>query len=74
MIENLVPSELRVAFYLCQGLKSQTIANLLHISVKTVKNHLTSIYSKLGVRKRIEAIMIMLCWDERVLQAALSSH
>lgn len=57
---KLVSSELKVAHYLCLGLKNLEIARHLYISEKTVKNHLSSIYRKLGVRNRIEAVLIMM--------------
>ena len=68
---RLMPSEIKVAYYLCLGLKSKDIASRLHISIKTVKNHLVSIYRKLGVSKRINAITIMMSWDERTLRASV---
>jgi LuxR family maltose regulon positive regulatory protein len=41
---------------LSQGVSNQEIAEQLHIAVGTVKNHLKSIYSKLDVRSRIQAV------------------
>ena len=37
-----------------EGASNEEIANQLFISVKTVERHLTSAYSKLGIRSRKE--------------------
>lgn len=37
-----------------RGDKSQVIAEVLHISEHTLRNHLTTIYSKLGARNRLD--------------------
>ena len=37
-----------------QGMSAKTIASKLFISEKTVRNQLTTIYSKLGVSSQIE--------------------
>jgi two-component system NarL family response regulator len=42
---------------LAQGAKNAEIAQCLCVSIGTVKNHLTSIYEKLGVDNRAEAIV-----------------
>jgi DNA-binding CsgD family transcriptional regulator len=40
---------------LCDGRSNAAIGHELHISEKTVRNHVSSIYAKLGVRSRAEA-------------------
>ncbi len=41
---------------LIEGLDNQTIARQLNLSVKTVENHLTSLYRRLNVQSRLEAV------------------
>ena len=52
---TLSPRESEVHELLAQGLKNEEIANLLYISLSTVKVHVKHIYEKLGVRSRLEA-------------------
>lgn len=40
------------------GAPSRSIANDLHISEHTLRNHLTAIYSKLGVSSRLELLVL----------------
>ncbi|MGN6521065.1 MAG: PAS domain-containing protein [Dokdonella sp.] len=40
-----------------EGLADKAIATRLHLSPRTVRNHATSIYAKLGVRGRAEAML-----------------
>lgn len=40
------------------GVSSRVIANDLHISEHTLRNHLTAIYSKLGVSSRLELLVL----------------
>jgi len=55
--EGLTPRELEVLQALAQGLKNEEIAKELFITEKTVKSHLGSIFSKLGVNDRSQAIL-----------------
>lgn len=55
MDRNLTERELHVLFYLAKGLTNDEIANILHISVHTVKAHLEAVYEKLVVKNRIQA-------------------
>jgi DNA-binding NarL/FixJ family response regulator len=52
----LTPRELEVLHLLPKGYTNRQIAETLTIAETTVKNHLTSIYSKLGVKGRAGAI------------------
>jgi DNA-binding CsgD family transcriptional regulator len=46
--------ELEVAQLVAQGLTSAQIANLLHLSPRTVDNHLARIFNKLGLSSRLQ--------------------
>jgi LuxR family maltose regulon positive regulatory protein len=56
MIEHLTERELSVLRYLPTMLKAGEIASDLYVSVNTVKAHLRSMYRKLGVTNRREAV------------------
>lgn len=49
--------EQEVLHWLVQGESNETIAQNLYVTVATVKAHLTSIFEKLGVRSRSQAII-----------------
>ncbi len=53
----LTPAERDVLRLLARGLDNPTIALRLHKSAKTVRNQVSSIFDKLGVRTRAEAIV-----------------
>jgi LuxR family maltose regulon positive regulatory protein len=54
--EKLSKRELELLSYLDQGLSNQALADVLFLSVATIKWHLSHIYTKLGVKNRLEAI------------------
>ena len=53
-IERLTDREEEVLLTVAQGLTNSEIAQHLHISLSTVKTHITSLMIKLGVRNRVE--------------------
>jgi two-component system, NarL family, response regulator YdfI len=55
-IEPLTAREMEVIQLMAQGLANKQIALLLGISEHTVKFHLSSLYSKLGISSRTEAV------------------
>jgi DNA-binding CsgD family transcriptional regulator len=58
-IKNMLTAqEKKILRFLCQGCDQQTIADLLCISVKTVKKHRHNIYQKLGVHSKQEAVKV----------------
>lgn len=56
-IAALTEAESRVLAEVAKGLTNQQIAKSLHLSVKTVANHLYHTYRKLGVASRTEAAL-----------------
>ncbi|MEV6955868.1 response regulator transcription factor [Streptomyces sp. NPDC051183] len=54
---ELTPRELEIWHLLATGLDNAEIARDLDISVSTVKNHITGIFGKLGVRDRAQAVI-----------------
>ena len=54
--EHLSGREHGVLVLLCEGLTNQQIANALGLSPNTIKNHLSRVYTKLGVASRAEAV------------------
>lgn len=58
-LELLSKREREVADLVAQGLSNQEMADKLYISVRTVKAHLTSIFSKTGCRDRLELAVKM---------------
>ena len=50
--DALTPSELRVAQLAAAGQSNRQIAQALFVTQRTVENHLTSTYGKLGIRSR----------------------
>ena len=53
--EELTPREIEVLRLIARGSTNQNIARDLHISVSTVKKHVRSITTKLGVSDRVQA-------------------
>jgi len=57
LVEPLSERELEILRRLSQGASNKEIADDLVITVGTVKNHVTSILAKLGVRDRTQAAL-----------------
>ncbi|MEE9447802.1 MAG: response regulator transcription factor [Arenicellales bacterium] len=62
-ISSLTPMQLKVFLFLSEGLMNKQIAAEMDISEATVKAHVTSIYKKLGVRSRTQAVMVSKALD-----------
>lgn len=54
----LSPREAEVMESISRGLCNADIADLLRVRQKTVKNHVNRIFTKLGARSRVEAVLI----------------
>jgi len=54
---RLSSREMEVVRCVAMGLRNKEVADKLGVSEATIKNHLTSIYSKLGVSDRLELIL-----------------
>lgn len=54
---GLTRRELDVLQLVADGLPNREVADQLHISENTVKNHMRSVHDKLGVRTRTEAVV-----------------
>jgi DNA-binding NarL/FixJ family response regulator len=59
-IERLSRREREVLQLLAEGLGSKEIADRLHITVRTERNHVASIFAKLGVHSRLQAVVFVL--------------
>lgn len=57
-LPELTAREIEVLQCISQGLSNRAIAEALVISPKTVRNHISNIFSKLQITDRMEAIMI----------------
>lgn len=57
-MQTLTPREIEVLEMLGSGLGNKAIAKRLHISDHTVKFHVSSIFGKLGVSSRTEAVTV----------------
>jgi pimeloyl-ACP methyl ester carboxylesterase/DNA-binding CsgD family transcriptional regulator len=56
-LDDLTSREREVLEFVAQGLDNVRIAKRLSISEKTVRNHVSTIFSKLGVNSRVHAVM-----------------
>jgi DNA-binding CsgD family transcriptional regulator/PAS domain-containing protein len=58
-VERLSPREWEILTHVRSGRRATAIANALVLSPSTVRNHLTSIYRKLGVRSHSELVELL---------------
>ena len=55
--ERLSYREIEVLEMVCKGFSNQEVAKHLFLSEKTVKNHLTNVFRKIGVADRTQAVL-----------------
>ena len=65
--KGITQAECEVLKYLVKGLKNEDIANIMCISISTVKKHLESIYEKLSVHNRLQAIYVAFIEDDIIV-------
>ncbi len=58
MLEDLSPKEIEVLRLVACGYSNKEIADALHKSEGTIKNHVSNILSKFGVRDRTRAVLL----------------
>ena len=53
----LTPHQRKILQLLSTGMTTESLAESLHVSPKTIRNHLNNIFLRLGVHNRLEAVM-----------------
>ena len=60
----LTKRERQIFEMLIQSASTKEIANTLHISEKTVRNHISNVIQKLGVTSRLQALLELVALGE----------
>ena len=58
-LSELSPKEIEVAKLISKGTSNKEIAETLHVTERTIKSHLTQIYTKLNIRDRMQLMLYM---------------
>ncbi len=65
MVDELTPQEKRIFDLIGQGLSNREIADEMYLAEKTVKNYVSNLLAKLGMRRRTEAAAFAARLEER---------
>jgi len=55
---SLTPKQKKVVYHIARGESNKQIAKLLNVSEQTIKNHLSSIFQKLGTQNRAQTAVV----------------
>ncbi|MBQ0863688.1 response regulator transcription factor [Streptomyces smyrnaeus] len=66
-LQTLTNREREVLRVLAAGESNRVLSRRLGIAERTVKAHLTSITRKLGLRSRVEAVLLSMQWTDDLL-------
>jgi two-component system nitrate/nitrite response regulator NarL len=58
-LADLTPRERAVALQVAEGASNKEVARRLDITARTVKAHMSAIFDKLGVRDRLQLVLLM---------------
>jgi DNA-binding NarL/FixJ family response regulator len=58
LIEKLTDREQEVLTYVARGLSNKEIAEQIHLSLKTVKTHVSNVIQKMGVTTRTQVAIL----------------
>jgi len=59
LLNNLTDREKQVAELAAKGISNKLISQQLHITERTVKQHLTNSFAKLGIKDRLQLVLVM---------------
>ena len=56
-LQDLSERETEILSFICQGLSDAEMGDVLHLSKHTIRNHVASLYTKIGVNRRAAAVI-----------------